>query len=285
MTFRHTASWLVGLEGLALLRAHAGDGDASEAFVMARLAEIERILAASKRGEFGDGDNAVQIDAVSGYAEWAESYDSEANPLIAVEQQTVDKILAGIPVGRAVDAACGTGRHSKTLVQLGHSVTGVDSSPQMLATARIALPSATFHEGTLTAIPLADASADLLVCSLVLTHVPDLRPVFAEFARVLAPGGQLVTSDLHMFSLYLGGAASVRLADGRIGMLPAHRWPASAYLSAAFGSGFTVRACYEPAWPVSDTAGGPTARAWCPDATDAAYRDFPAAIIWHFQRR
>jgi hypothetical protein len=50
-TYRHPAAWVLGLEGVALLRAHAGDDLGGEAFVAARLAEIRRILAAVDAGE------------------------------------------------------------------------------------------------------------------------------------------------------------------------------------------------------------------------------------------
>ncbi|WP_204082919.1 hypothetical protein [Asanoa ishikariensis] len=49
MAYRHPAAFLLGMEGLALLRAFAGEFDA--AFVAARLAETRDILAVAERGE------------------------------------------------------------------------------------------------------------------------------------------------------------------------------------------------------------------------------------------
>ena len=48
--------------------------------------------------------------------------------------------------------------------------------------------------GSLTAIPLASHTADVLVCTEVLEHVPDDAAAVAEMARVLKPGGSLVLS-------------------------------------------------------------------------------------------
>ncbi|HEY2506966.1 MAG TPA: hypothetical protein VGI58_10650 [Streptosporangiaceae bacterium] len=48
------------------------------------------------------------------------------------------------------------------------------------------------------------------VCALALTHAPGLAPVLAKFSRVLRPGGHLVTSDIHVLSLYLGGVPPAR---------------------------------------------------------------------------
>lgn len=57
--------------------------------------------------------------------------------------------------------------------------------------ARRTVPDGEFLLADLHRLPVADDAVDLVTCSLVLTHVPDLRPVTAEFARVLRPGGHL----------------------------------------------------------------------------------------------
>lgn len=77
------------------------------------------------------------------------------------------------------------------------------------------VPGGTFHAGRLEALPLDDESVDLVTCGLALTHVDDLDPVFAEFARVLRPGGRVVTADLHPITSALGGAAAFPVEDER----------------------------------------------------------------------
>ncbi len=57
MAYRHPAAFLLGLEGLALLRAFAGEFDA--AFVSARLAETRDILAAAEHGELGSSPDML----------------------------------------------------------------------------------------------------------------------------------------------------------------------------------------------------------------------------------
>jgi ubiquinone/menaquinone biosynthesis C-methylase UbiE len=59
----------------------------------------------------------------------------------------------------------------------------------MLAQAGIRVPQADFRPGDLHDLPLADGCRDIVVCALALNHVPALRPVMTEFARVLRPGG------------------------------------------------------------------------------------------------
>lgn len=282
MTYRHSLNFLLGLEGIALLRADAGDGFGRE-FVEDRLNEIRALLAAYDRGELGAGDVVTSIDTVAGYRSWAISYDQPGNPLIDVEEPIVQQILSELSVGRALDAACGTGRHADFLAMIGHEVIGVDSSPDMLAKARVRMPGADFLLGELTELPLPGADVDLVICALALTHLPDLGAAMEEFARVLRPSGHLVLSDIHVQSLYLGGIASVAGSDGTVARMPASRWRPSDYLSAALQAGFQVRRCVEPLWPPSASAGGPGARRWSAAAADAAYEATPAAIIWHFQ--
>ncbi|MDP9307091.1 MAG: class I SAM-dependent methyltransferase [Actinomycetota bacterium] len=100
-----------------------------------------------------------------------------------------------MPIGVALDAACGTGRHSTYLAALGHEVIGVDSSAAMLRRAHEKVPEGEFHEADLHDLPLPDDHVDLVLCALALMHVPDLEPVLTEFVRVLRPGGSLVISD------------------------------------------------------------------------------------------
>lgn len=87
------------------------------------------------------------LDTVTGYRDWSTRYDAEDNSLIAAEEPVVLPIVSALPPGRALDAACGTGRYSAHLTVRGHRVVGVDSSPDMLARARQNVPSATFTAG------------------------------------------------------------------------------------------------------------------------------------------
>lgn len=282
--YTHVLGWLVGLEGVALLRAQAGDdlGPGRE-FVQARLDEVRALLAdpdlaARPGGTVGD------IGTRDGYAKWVHSYDDGDNPLIAAEEPVVRPLLDALKVGRVLDAACGTGRHSQYLAGLGHEVVGVDSSPEMLARARAKVPSGDFRVAELDQLPFPDASFDSLVCALALTYQPRLEPTLREFARVVRPGGQVILSDIHWLLLYLGGVSAVPGPQGMLAM-PASRFLPSDYLTAALASGFTIRACQEPrCGDVPGGHGGSDAQRYCPEAARAAYRDTPALIVWHLER-
>lgn len=297
MTYLSPLAYLLGLEGVALLRG-LKEGVGDQAFVEARIAEIRTLLddpalAASPGVEaVPDGISTGEV-----YRSWAPTYD-EPNSMIEFEEPYLRAIVDDLPIGTALDAACGTGRYAAHLAGLGHRVIGVDASSEMLAVAAGKVPDATFHLAELAAMPVPDQSVDLVVCALALCHVPDLAPVFAEFARVLRPGGHLVISDPHVLYSYLRPTLARTTGPDKqpTTFIEYHR-QLSDYLAAALPVGLQVRHCAEPHIRTknSATAGVPTVipgsdtpqldwdlLGWVPEALHVAM-DVPLIVIWHFQ--
>ena len=100
-----------------------------------------------------------------------------------------------IPAGRKwLDLGCGTGALCAAIVDRCSpaSVAGVEPSEGFLKTAKENLAGrAAFHQGSATAMPLGDASIDVVVSGLVLNFVPDQRAALAEMARVAGRGGTI----------------------------------------------------------------------------------------------
>ena len=90
-----------------------------------------------------------------------------------------------------LDVGCGTGATTAILRDQGLVPTGIDLSPNMIAEARDRNPDLAFLAGTMTALDTPDASVGGVCAWYSTIHVPDadIPAVFAEFARVLAPGG------------------------------------------------------------------------------------------------
>src|SRR5215211_4708844 len=132
---------LVGIERLALLRRlyEGSDHAASE-----RLAEVRWLL---DDEAFSTAELTSEAGPCAGYRSWSESYDEPGNPLVALEQPAVRALLEPLPPGRALDAACGTGRYARHLVERGHEVVGFDLTPEMLLRAAAKVPEGTFLEG------------------------------------------------------------------------------------------------------------------------------------------
>jgi SAM-dependent methyltransferase len=97
------------------------------------------------------------------------------------------------------DLGCGTGDLAARLGRHVRRVDAVDRSAAMLRAARRRvgdLPNVALHQGELERLPLEDASCDAALLVLVLAYVADPRPVLAEAARILRPGGRAVVVDL-----------------------------------------------------------------------------------------
>jgi SAM-dependent methyltransferase len=98
-----------------------------------------------------------------------------------------------VPAGRRwLDVGCGTGTLCAAIVDhySPAAVVGVEPSQGFLDSARQNLAGrAAFHQGSATAIPLGDASVDVVVSGLVLNFVQAQRAALAEMARVTNKGG------------------------------------------------------------------------------------------------
>lgn len=132
------------------------------------------------------------------YDQWAPTYDTSPNPQVVLEFPDVLELLAPASGETILDAACGTGRYSMAIAELGAVAIGLDFSDEMLAIARRRMPATEFHSADLRRpLPFQSLHFDAVLCAQALKHIPDLGIVMAEFARVLRPGGRAVFSVTH----------------------------------------------------------------------------------------
>lgn len=107
--------------------------------------------------------------------------------LTAFAEIVLDRLRGGL----IADIGCGPGHVTSYLAELGLDVIGIDLSEEMVALARRSYPASEFRQGSMTALELSDQSLTAIVAFYSIIHIPDsyLPAVFAEFFRVLRPGG------------------------------------------------------------------------------------------------
>jgi demethylmenaquinone methyltransferase/2-methoxy-6-polyprenyl-1,4-benzoquinol methylase len=138
-------------------------------------------------------------------------------------------LRAGLAAGmRVLDVGTGTGlvaREAAGIAGGGNLVTGLDPSAGMLASAKLP-PGIVLVEGRAESIPLAGDGFEFLSMGYALRHIADLSRAFAEFHRVLRPGGRLCILEitrprsrvaLALLKAYMRGVvpALVRLTSSR----------------------------------------------------------------------
>jgi len=142
---------------------------------------------------------ARRVSVLEGHALWAPTYDTEPNPLLALEERELEPWLPDLKDKFVVDVACGTGRWLRWLLRRGaRAGAGLDLSAEMLwrAGRKPGLHGRLVQANCLS-LPVRDSVADLIVCSFATGYVENLRGLAAELARVARPESQVFITDFH----------------------------------------------------------------------------------------
>jgi len=222
------------------------------------------------------------VSVQEGYQRWAPTYDRSPNPLVALEERQLKLMIPPLTGKRVLDLACGTGRWLAWLMANGASSgVGLDFSPAMLAAAKgkTALRRR-LVQADCRALPIANSTFDLVVCSFAAGHVPELRSLAREVARVATPGADVWVSDLHPLAYAKGWRTGFR---DSLGAVEVAMWPRSAeeflppWISAGFDCAQLVECRFsEPERQVFEQGG--KAR----EFEDSCR--VPAVLICHFHR-
>ena len=149
------------------------------------------------------------------FATIADRYDLITRILSYGQDQRWKRRLAGMAPGspgRALDLASGTGDIAFALAARGWRVEALDVTPRMLQLARTKPGAAGvgFVTGDMMALPFPGASFDLVTTGYGIRNVPRLDTAIAEIARVLRPGGLVLSLEFNrpanpaMRAIYLG---------------------------------------------------------------------------------
>ena len=149
------------------------------------------------------------MSSYENYTQKSRNYDKTREP-VGTEISVGCFAHAPVPLDQTVilDAGCGTGNYSRTMLDYVGRIEAVDMNPGMLEVAAQKLAEErdegriSFHSARIDELPFEDGFFDGVMINQVLHHLPDdaskgfpaHRQVFAEFARVLKPGGVLVVN-------------------------------------------------------------------------------------------
>ncbi|MGH7300019.1 MAG: class I SAM-dependent DNA methyltransferase [Candidatus Rokuibacteriota bacterium] len=182
------------------------------------------------------------VEVREGYGEWVHTYEQtvydEMDLRLLERLRTVDWAAC-----RAVlDLACGTGRIGAWLrTRCEGAIDGVDITPEMLDVAR--------RKGVYRTLGLADVAStglpaetyDLCIESLADEHLPDLRPLYREAARVTRLAGCFVLVGYHPHFLMAGVPTHFDRASGQPVTIRSYVHLLSDHVKAAEASGWTLR--------------------------------------------
>ena len=184
-------------------------------------------------------------EVAGAYDRWAATYDVDRNATRDLDAEVVRRAPLSFAGRDVLELGCGTGKNTEWLAERARSVVALDFSEPMLRRARErvgAVHVRFLQHDVREPWPVPDASVDVVVGNLVLEHVEDLAPVYAEAARVLRQGGQLFVCELHPYRQWRGGQAQFTdPATGERVRVTAHVHTIAEYVNGGFTTGLVLR--------------------------------------------
>jgi len=181
----------------------------------------------------------------SAYDRWSASYDADRNTTRDLDGRILREARLPLAGARVLELGCGTGRNTVFLAEHARAVVALDFSEGMLAQARqrcAGLPVRFAAQDLRARWPVADATIDVALTDLVLEHIADLVPIFADAVRVLRPGGIFFVSELHPAMQRAGKQANfIDPATGIEQRIPAYRHDVAEFVNDGIGAGLVLR--------------------------------------------
>ena len=211
------------------------------------------------------------------YRLWADTYADETAISFLETELTAD-LTPPLADLRLLDAGCGTGRR---LSGVGAALAvGVDISPEMLAAGAGRDPCVETMVADIRDLPLQARCFDVIWCRLVIGHLPDCAPVYAELARVADLGARLVVTDFHP-AAYAAGHRRTFRHEGQVHEIEHHVHGIDRHRAAAGAAGWRLR-------ETRQAVIGPTARPFYEKAGRPAlyteHEDLPVVLGLAFER-
>ena len=177
-----------------------------------------------------------------GYGEWADTYEEIVQDAMDLRLFARLRSVAWEEQRTVADLACGTGRIGAWLTERGvGTIDGLDLTPAMLAGARGKGVYRHLVLGDVCRTPFRDAAYDLVTVALADEHLPDVRPLYQEAARITRPHGTFVLVGYHPFFLLSGIPTHFNRATGEPVTIETYVHLLSDHVRAALAAGWTLR--------------------------------------------
>jgi malonyl-CoA O-methyltransferase len=182
----------------------------------------------------------VTLGVREAYGLWAEHYDVET-AVTALEDEAARALTPALAGRALLDAGCGTGRRlSAPDSSACRLACGVDLVPAMLRAGRGHHALRPLAAADVRALPFPAATFDVVWCRLVLGHVRDQAPAYAELARVVRAAGTVIVTDFHPDAAAAGHARTFRDAAGTLHTIEHHARTVEEHVSTANAAGLTL---------------------------------------------
>ncbi len=181
-----------------------------------------------------------------GYGEWAATYEDIVLDAMDLRLLTRIRAVAWERQHTVADLACGTGRIGVWLRQQGvGALDGLDMTAAMLAGAREKGVYQHLVRGDIRRTPFKTAAYDLVTTVLADEHLPDVRPLYQEAARIVRPHGFLVLVGYHPYFMLSGIPTHYNSASGEPLTIETYVHLTSDHVRAALAAGWTLREMHE----------------------------------------
>jgi malonyl-CoA O-methyltransferase len=179
------------------------------------------------------------------YRLWAPTYHRET-AISFLDDRLTAELSPPCAGRRLLDAGCGVGRR----IAGNALAVGVDLSEHMLA----AGGATNVAVADVRNLPFADRAFEIVWCRLVLGHLTDPGPAYAELARVCAPAGHVLVTDFHPDATAAGHRRTFRDDTGIVHEVEHHVHAATSHTAAASAAGLerldqrdgVIDTCVEP---------------------------------------
>lgn len=186
------------------------------------------------------------VSVQEGYGEWASTYESIVQKVMDIDLLERVETIQWAQARKTIDLACGTGRIGEWLKGKGvATLDGLDLTPEMLDKARERGIYRHLFTGDMLHTSLPEGAYDLVTAVLADEHLPDIRPLYAEAARITTPDAAFAHVSYHPFFLMTGMPTHFNRATGESVAIQTYVHLISDHVQAGCAAGWTLVEMHE----------------------------------------